>query len=224
MPSSPYHRTKPEFGHVINAEIKESNLHYFRLLNPDYQDIIAILDTGRDPITEYRKNFVGTFANKFDRHNYLTQTEVERLINEEIPKASTVHRNPNSRFIGIKQQQLIHTLKVTNITQYKVEPHWQSDDGSRQTIQMIDEYGNEVIYRGFAQAMEDVEIGHTYRIKCKVKTHTELGGVKLTQIERPSVMFETDYVEKPQPEMRKDMTIQRPKRKIPYRPASHFVA
>ena len=224
MPSSPYHRTKPEFGHVINAEIKESNLHYFRLLNPDYQDIIAILDTGRDPITEYRKNFVGTFANKFDRHNYLTQTEVERLINEEIPKASTVHRNPNSRFIGILQQTVNLTLKITKITQYKVEPHWQSDDGSRQTIQMIDEYGNEVIYRGFAQAMEDVEIGHTYRIKCKVKAHTELGSVKMTRIERPSILCETEYVEKSQPQMRKDMTVQRPKRKIPFRPASHFVA
>lgn len=221
MPNSAYVRTNPNFGHVVNSEIKESNLSHFRALNEDLRDIILLLEQGRDSVTEYKRNFIGSLAQQFDRHHYLTQTQVEKLKTQKVPLSSTAQRHVDSRHIGSLKQVMIETLKLEEVIEYKVEPHWQSDDGSRRVYLMVDEFGNEVVYRGFAQAMEDIEIGKTYRIKFKVKTHHNRDGILQTIIERPAVLFETDYVAKERPTLRKDMEVtpRRAKRKIPYRKA-----
>lgn len=190
---SNYIKTNTSFSAVVNSEIKASNWANFQAQHADAADLVALLDAGRDGLTQYKSGFVGSLAQQFDLHGYLTPRQAEALAKFRAPVAFVVDRNSASEFIGSIREVMIETLRLNRVINYRVKPSYTGDDGSRRVYSFSDEKGNEVVYRGFAKTFDGVEQGSAYRVKFTVKDHSTYDGIAQTVIQRPAVLCETEY-------------------------------
>ena len=198
MANSPYTKTTPSMPAHIAAEIRNYNFGIFRSLHPESAEVVAALDAGRDAVTEYKKDFLGSVAAQFDQHGYITEKQAAAVLNHKPVIAFDPNRNPDSEYIGYRGEKLLETLKLNSIENYFVKyPKYASDDRKRVAYTFSDEKGNEVAYRSnpasLAKAMRDLVEGQAYRMLFQVSAHLERDGIKQTLLSYPTCMGEAEY-------------------------------